>query len=79
MKQLEEKKAASLDEKGTVEMIREDFPVKEYESPQTKKTAVETEGGFCASEPVTGDQSSENDAVEVEEYISIENNEITFD
>lgn len=47
MKQLEEKKAASLDEKGTVEMIREDFPVKEYESPQTKKTAVETEGGFA--------------------------------
>lgn len=78
MKQLEEKKAASLDEKGTVEMIREDFPVKEYESPQTKKTAVETEGGFCASEPVAEDQTSADNAVEVEEYISIENNDITF-
>ena len=79
MKQLEEKKAASLDEKGTVEMIREDFPVKEYESPQTKKTAVETEGGFCASEPVAEDQTSKDNAVEVEEYISIENNERRFD
>lgn len=79
MKQLEEKKAASLDEKGTVEMIREDFPVKEYESPQTKKTAVETEGGFCASEPVAEDQTFKDNAVEVEEYISIENNEIRFD
>lgn len=79
MKQLEERKVASLDEKDTLEMQREDFPMKEYEPPQTKKTAVETEGGFCASEPLEEDPTSDPQAVEVEEYISIENNEITFD
>ncbi len=79
MKQLEERKVASLDEKDTLEMQREDFPMKEYEPPQTKKTAVETEGGFCASELISEDPESDSKAVEVDEYISIENNTISFD
>lgn len=79
MKQLKEKKVASLDEKDIVEMQREDFLVKEYEPPQTKKTGVETEGSFCASESIENNPQSDSKAVEVDEYIPIENNEISFD
>lgn len=50
-----------------------------YEAPVTIRTLVETEGSFCASEEIKEDPKSEEKAVEVEEYISIENNEITFD
>lgn len=50
-----------------------------YEAPVTTRTLVETEGSFCASEPIKDDQTSDPKAVEVEEYISIEDNNISFD
>lgn len=50
-----------------------------YDAPVTTRTLVETEGSFCASEPITQDPQSDSKAVEVDEYISIEDNNISFD
>lgn len=46
-----------------------------YEAPVTRRTGVETEGGFCASEASI---KIEEEIIEVEDYTEI-TNEITFD
>lgn len=52
------------------------FPVGEYVAPYTTKVSVETEGGLCdSSKPASVEMKSQT--IEVEEYVSIEN-DITF-
>ena len=48
-----------------------------YESPFTRRTRVEVEASMCAGSEVTIEKSEQGN-VEVDEYVSIEN-DITFD
>lgn len=52
--------------------------MKDYEPPKTKKTGVETEGGFCASEP-SGEIEAKDSPIEVDEYVSIGGDEGKID
>lgn len=74
MKEEKDKKVPFLNGKEFTDKCR----LGNYEPPRITKTEVETEGGFCVSEEIKN-VTPTNDAVEVDEYISIENNEITFD
>lgn len=52
--------------------------MKEYESPSTKKAQVELEDSICAGSEVSIKDPDKKNNVEVDEYISIEN-DVTFD
>lgn len=45
----EEKRVSFPDGKNLMDKHQEEFLMKNYEPPKTKKTKVETEGGFCGS------------------------------
>ena len=77
-----EKSVSFPDGKNLEDERQKTLLMKDYEPPKTKKTGVETEGGFCASEP-SGTIDTEQDPIEVKEYVSIGGDDgkidITFD
>lgn len=82
VKNEEEKRVFFSDGKNLKDERQTTLLMKDYEPPKTKKTRVETEGGFCASEP-SGEINTDNSSpIEVDEYVSIGDDgkiDITFD
>lgn len=78
-----EKSVSFPDGKNLEDERQKTLLMKDYEPPKTKKTGVETEGGFCASEPSGTIGATEQDPIEVKEYVSIGGDDgkidITFD
>jgi|GEM_PF-5054963 hypothetical protein len=78
-----EKSVSFPDGKNLEDERQKTLLMKDYEPPKTKKTGVETEGGFCASEPSGTIDATEQDPIEVKEYVSIGGDDgkidITFD
>lgn len=61
-------------------MIMDEKKMKEYEAPSTKKTLVELEDDVCGTtgSNVSIKKTDNGNNVEVDEYISVEN-DITFE